>query len=316
MAYEDTAKKIQELAEEALKSGKAEVVIGFGEGTLPGRYVPVFVTRPEDVSRLVWGPFAENNLARYLKDFKGKKVAVCAKGCDSRSIVALLKEGQLDRENLYIIGVPCEGVIDRTKLPEQGMIVSCEATNGQLGVQTAGGTQQFAIAAILRANCAVCERHNPVIQDVMAAEPLEDVQNPDRYASLLESEERPAEERWAQFEKETSRCIRCYACREACPMCYCPTCFVENWQPRWIETGQDKTDLDVFQVVRCYHLAGRCTDCGACVSACPMNIDIRRLLSRLEKSVRDRFGHEVGMNVEEAPPLNTFSQEDPLEQVV
>ena len=99
-------------------------------------------------------------------------------------------------------------------------------------------------------------------------------------------------------------------------MCYCPTCFVENWQPRWIETGQEQTYLDIFQMVRCYHLAGRCTDCGACVSACPMNIDIRRVLSKLEKSVRDRFGHEVGMDVEELPPLNTFEQEDKMEQVI
>jgi ferredoxin len=316
VAYEETTQKIRELAKEALESGKAEVVIGFGEGTIPGRLVPVFITKPEDTDRLVWGPFAENNLARYLKDFKGKKTGICAKGCDSRSIVALLKEKQLDRDSLYIIGVPCEGVVDKTRLPAPEKVVSCETVNGTLKFGTAGGTEEFKISDVLRPNCAVCERHNPVINDVMAAEPVEDMKNPDRYAQLEDVEKKPSEERWAAFEEEALRCIRCYACREACPMCYCPTCFIENWQPRWIETGQEKTDLDIFQIVRCYHLAGRCTDCGACVSACPMNIDIRRLLSRLEKSVRDRFDHEVGMSVDEPPPLNTFSQEDSLEQVV
>lgn len=316
MAYEDTAKKIRELARDALESGRVEVVIGFGEGTLPGRYVPVFVTKPEDTGKLVWGPFAENNLARYLKDFTGKKVGICAKGCDSRSIVALLKEGQGQRDDLYIIGVPCVGVVDRTRLPDPGRILSCSVGDGSLKIETPSGTEEFKIADILRANCAVCEHHNPVIHDVMAAEPVEDVPNPARYAQLEEDEKKPAQQRWAEFENEASRCIRCYACREACPMCYCPTCFVENWQPRWIETGQEQTALDIFQIVRCYHLAGRCSDCGACVSACPMNIDIRRLLSRLEKSVKDRFGHEVGMDVEELPPLNTFAEEDQMEQVI
>ncbi len=316
MAYEDTTKKIRELAKEALESGKTEVIIGFGEGTLPGRFVPVFISKPEDADKLVWGPFAENNLARYLKDFKGKKTGICAKGCDSRSIVALLKEGQLKRDELYIIGVPCEGVVDRTKLPDPGTIISCEFGDGALKLEAAGGGQEYKIAEILRPNCAVCERHNPVMSDVMAGEPVEEGPCETRYARLEEEEARSQDERWAQFEEETARCIRCYACREACPMCYCPTCFVENWQPRWIETGQEQTDLDVFQIVRCYHLAGRCSDCGACVSACPMNIDIRRLLSRLEKTVKDRYGHEVGVNVEEPPALNAYAQEDPMEQLV
>lgn len=316
MVYADTTKKIRELAKEALEAGKAEVVIGFGEGSLPGRYVPIFITKPEDTEKLVWGPFAENNLARYLKDYDGRKIAICAKGCDSRSIVALLKEKQLERDNLYIIGVPCEGIVDRTRLPDPGEIIACEVGEGTLNIQTAAGTQELKIADVLRANCVVCERRNPVIHDVMAAEPLEEGANPARYAALEEDEKRPPEERWAEFEKDTARCIRCYACREACPMCYCPTCFVENWMPRWIETGQEQTDLDIFQIVRCYHLAGRCTDCGACVSACPMNLDIRRLLSRLEKTVREQYGHEVGINVEEPPPLNTFEMEDSMEQVI
>lgn len=315
MAYEDTTKKIRELAKEALESGKAEVVIGFGEGTLPGRFVPVFIRKPEDVEKLVWGPFAEQNLARYLKDAKGK-VAICAKGCDSRSIVALVKEGQLNRDELHIIGVPCEGVVDRTKLPDPGSIVSCEISGGTLNVATAGGTREYKVSEILRPNCAVCERHNPVISDVMAGEAVEEGPCETRYARLEEEEAKSPDEKWAQFEEETARCIRCYACREACPMCYCPTCFVENWQPRWIETGQEQTDLDIFQIVRCYHLAGRCSDCGACVSACPMNIDIRRLLSRLEKSIRDRYGHEVGVDAEEPPALNTYTAEDKMEQVV
>jgi len=316
VGYEETTSKIRELAKEALESGKAEVVIGFAEGSLPGRYVPAFITNAEDANKLVWGPFTENNLARYLKDFKGGKVAICAKGCDSRSIVALLKEKQVDRDSLYIIGVPCSGVVDRTKLPDAGFVNSVSVNGDTLKVKKTVGEEDFSIAGILRPNCVVCEHHNPVISDVMAGEPVEDGPVDARYAMLEESEGKPDEERWAEFEKNTSRCIRCYACREACPMCYCPTCFVDNWQPKWIGAGQEQSDLDVFQIVRCYHLAGRCTDCGACVSACPMNIDIRRLLSRIEKSVKDSFGHEVGINLEEPPPLNTFSQEDTLEQVV
>ena len=120
-----------------------------------------------------------------------------------------------------------------------------------------------------------------------------------------------ADERWAYFTREFERCIRCYACREACPVCYCTECFVDQSQPDWFGKSDDLSDVMAFHLVRIYHVAGRCLDCGACDRACSMHIDLRTLGRKLEKDVRELFEYEPGMDVESAPLLGTFRPDDP-----
>ncbi len=109
------------------------------------------------------------------------------------------------------------------------------------------------------------------------------------------------EERWNYFEELIAPCIRCYACRNACPQCYCPTCFVDESRPQWVGKSLDPTDTRTFHFLRAYHMAGRCTDCGACERACPMDIKVRQFTKKLEKDVKELFGYEVGRGPGGAP---------------
>ena len=106
---------LQETAHDLLEEDKVDLVIGYERGTLPLRTTPCFVRDPEQVTRLVWNPQCENNLATYLHQASGK-VGIVAKACDARSIVAEIVERQIERENVVVIAVPCLAVRRRGRI--------------------------------------------------------------------------------------------------------------------------------------------------------------------------------------------------------
>jgi ferredoxin len=118
------------------------------------------------------------------------------------------------------------------------------------------------------------------------------------------------ESRWKNFEAEISRCIRCYACRQACPTCYCTECFAETNKPAWIGATAEITDTMIFHLIRIFHQAGRCVECDACVRACPMGIDLRPFAGKIALDVREMFGFTPGFDLETPPPLITFKDDD------
>ena len=308
---ENTVQKIREEARRLLSEGLVDVVIGFERGTLPLHSTPVFIRDAADVDRLVWDSFCGNNLATYLPKMGDQRVGVVAKGCDSRAIVALIVEKQIAREKLTIIGVPCHGVIDPHKVVKavEGEILEAEERGEEIVVRGEGFEKILRREDYLSRACETCAHRNPVLYDVLIGEEVEeDASN--RYADVEALEAKPLDERWAYFERQVSRCIRCYACREACPMCYCEECFVDHTRPRWIWPGVHPSDIQIWHIVRAYHQTGRCVECGACERACPMEIPLLYLTKKLCQEVEELYGFEAGMSLEELPPLATFSPED------
>ncbi|RKZ26579.1 4Fe-4S ferredoxin [bacterium] len=290
---------IRKEAKRILEEKIVDIVIGFEKGTLPYTASPVFIENPDDVDKLIWNRYCHNNLAVYLRNFPDKKIGIIVKGCDSRSIVALMAEKQLTRENIYIIGVPCEGMLDKNKLLEEF------GDNPPAEVK-----EEF-----LYPSCQYCEHKNPVIYDFLTGEPVQEKEE-EPYPDVVEFEKKTLDERWKYFQEEASKCIRCYACRQACPMCYCEECFVDTNSPKWLDPGIDLPDLQVWHIIRAYHQAGRCVDCGACERACPMDIKILWLTRKLNKDVRDLFEFEIGIDPEKVPPLGTFSLYDKEEFLI
>lgn len=271
-------KKIQDIARKLLKEKKADVVIGFEKGTLPLYATPCFIKSPDQAGRLTWNSFCGNNLANYLPKRKNK-IGIVAKGCDSRSIVVLIQENQIKREQLYIIGIPCEGMTDKNN--------------------------------VLHDYCLICEHKNPVIYDVLVGEKVKENKKKDKYKEVEKFEKKSSSDKWQYLESELSKCIRCNACRNACPTCYCKECFIDQEKPRWVGTTNNLSDIIFFHLGRIFHQAGRCTDCGACVRACPMNIDLRQFTQKITKDGETLFDYETGLDIDVKPPFTTFKEDDP-----
>jgi ferredoxin len=304
--------KIREIAARLLTEKTVEMVIGFRKGTVPMMNEPYFVKNPLEAANLVWDSNCGINLTNYLTDRK-EKIAVLAKGCDSRNIVTHIIENKVKREQLHIIGVPCQGMIDRHGISDRvdGEILKVVESGERVVVSGRGFEQTFDKADVLQANCRLCIHRNPVIYDELVAEPVPEQQDVDRYVEERRIEAMDVQERWAYFDELLATCIRCYACRNACPLCYCPTCFVDESRPQWVGKSIDPIDTRTFHFLRAYHCAGRCTDCGACERACPMGINMRVFTKKLEKDCFELYGWEAGMSLDQRPPLDTYKLDDP-----
>lgn len=304
--------KIKEIAARILKDCKVDMVIGFRSGTVPMMCEPHFAKTADQVDQLIWDSNCGINLANYLTDRK-EKIGIVAKGCDSRNIVTHIIENKIKRDQLYIIGVPCTGMIDKHKIKAMfaGEILDVSEDENNIRVKGADFEKVLNKQDVLQKNCAVCIHRNPVVYDELAAELVEEQTDVDRYADVEKIEALSPQERWDHFDELLSECIRCYACRNACPLCYCPTCFVDESRPQWVGKSQDPIDVRTFHFLRAYHCAGRCTDCGACERACPVGINMREFTKKLEKDSKTLFDWEAGMSLDERPPLDTYRPTDP-----
>ncbi len=310
LGYND---KIKEIAAKLLKDCTVDMVIGFRKGTIPMMNEPHFAKTPEEVDNLVWDSNCGINLANYLTN-RQEKIGIIAKGCDSRNIVTHIIENKIKREQLIIIGVPCQGMIDKRKINAMFTGEILEVIESDDTITVKGNDFEEVLKNkkdVLQQNCSVCIHRNPVIYDELVADQVEEQTGIDRYEDVNKIEALAPEDKKKFFEDLLAPCIRCYACRNACPLCYCPTCFVDESRPQWVGKSQDLTDVKTFHFLRAFHCAGRCTDCGACERSCPVGINMRVFTKKLEKDCLDLFDWEAGMSLDVRPPLDTYKPGDP-----
>ncbi len=272
--------EIRQTCRTLLEAGTVNVVIAYGQSNPDGPVHPIFVTKPDDVEKIVWNKQCFANLTTYLtrKEVKSLgKAAILVKGCDARSLVVLVQESQVERSDVHVIGLACEGVGE----PE------------------------------LAGKCRVCEVHMPVGVDVTigsteAAAP----EGQNRYALVDEFMKKSPEERMAFWKQEFERCVRCYACRGVCPLCYCNQCIVDKNRPVVIDTSATLKGNFAWNITRAFHLAGRCVSCGECTRVCPAGIDLRMLNASLAQSAEKHFNYRAGMDPETPPVIGTYNAED------
>jgi len=312
---ENLENSIREVAEKLLSEKKVDLIIGYERGTLPLRTTPCFVDKVESIKKLVWNASCDASLSKYVVDRK-EKVGVIAKGCDARLIAVCAIEKQFPRENVVIIGVPCLGVIDRKKIKAKlgdREVLEAVVKDEQIKVKGEGFELVLPKNDFLCDSCLTCGHKNPPIYDVFVGEKVPETTEVNEFAEVSSLESKSAEERWDHFKEELDKCIRCYACRNICPLCYCKMCFVDQTMPAWFGKTNDISDTMIYHIVRAFHIAGRCVDCGACSRACPMDINLRELVKKTEKIMKERYNYEAGVSLEEVPPLGEFKMEDSQE---
>ncbi|WP_243360184.1 4Fe-4S dicluster domain-containing protein [Fundidesulfovibrio terrae] len=293
-----------------------DCVIGWERGWSPLHGTPLFMRSPEDVDRLTWGPFNVGNPATYLTGFKGKKVGVVVKGCDSRSVVQLLQEKLVKREDVVVFGMPCEGVVDLTKVARKvgdiALVNAAVRAGGTLSVTTPEGMVEIPWEEVAADKCLSCQYPNALVSDHFAGEPLPPAMGRDPAAEQLAALEAMAPaELFAHWAKVMERCIRCYACRNACPMCVCRDhCIAQTRDPHWLTQEDSTREKLMFQMIHALHLAGRCTECGECQRSCPVDIPILALRRKLNAVVKDLFDYQAGVDPQAVPPLFTFQVEE------
>ncbi len=307
-------KNLNELAAELLRDGKVDVIVGYSKVQRELASRPIVIENADEADQLIFDRTCENNLVKYLHRLKGKKVGIVVKGCDERSVVGLIQELQVKREDLVLIGASCKGVVDRRLIwlaLDRKPFENPRLDGDKLFVTlTSGFEQEIPVNDVIYTCCRNCFSHNPRFADYLINEPVEQPAVASISPKVAENEAKSCDERWDKFSQEMDKCIMCFACRNVCPACYCETCFTEATKPRWMSKTDDPADAMFFHFTRLQHLAGRCTGCGACERACPVEVDLRLYNDKLRKDVNEMFDFIAGDDPEAKQPLSCYCLED------
>jgi len=307
--------KLRDEAKALLEQGKVDYIIGFAPGSLKFTTTPLITKDKGDIDHLVINPFIVNNLSVFLTEIKGR-VGIVAKGCDSRSIVSLIQDNKVAREDVVILGIPCPGLIDVNKAEklvgkDRDEIDDITRNGDKIAITVDGKKKEFSATEVLFDDCLSCEFPTPKEYDILIGEPTQPVSDAELSREKIKQlEEKPLEQRWEFWKDQFSHCIRCYACRQVCPACFCERCFVEETEPQWVNPMPRWQDNLMFQVTRIIHVAGRCVDCGECERVCPVNIPLRSLTKKMDEIVYDLFQYQAGTDKEAKPFLTAYEQEE------
>ncbi|MBX7041332.1 MAG: 4Fe-4S dicluster domain-containing protein [Ignavibacteria bacterium] len=286
--------ELRRFARELLLKKEVAAVIGY-EQVGEARTRPVVITDPDECRRLVLNEYCLNNLVVYLNRARIKalarskegirKLAVVAKPCDIRSIVALIQENQIRRENLMILSMNCHGVVRD---------FGCEFNGDNLA-----------------AKCISCNTQSSTYADKSFGEVREIPKFTGKLEyDLSEIEQLPPSKRMEFFREQFDKCIKCYACRAVCPLCYCQRCITDKTIPRWIESSSHSRGNFAWNIVRALHLSGRCTGCGECERACPMDIPLSLLNRKMAMKSKELFGYESGKSTDNPTLVGSYDQKD------
>lgn len=268
---------LRERAKALLAEKRVSYVIGWEATRNLQKTRPVFISRQEDADKLVWNPYCVNALAKYAMDdkYSDNKIGICVRGCDARAVNRLLADHQLKRENLYLIGLPCDGKEDRI--------------------------------------CSTCTHRNPVIYDELIGDPVPEksVSADVRFEEVVKLSGMSDDERYHYWAVQYDKCIRCYACRNVCPACNCKECYADQYRVGWQGKQDNRAQNQVYGLTRSFHVGDRCIECGQCERVCPMGLPIMSQTRQMLKSINELFGpYECGLDSETLNIMAKFDLND------
>lgn len=307
---------IKEKAGKLLAEGTVDRVYGWKSGEFFYDPTPALFKSGEELEGLVYDSFCSANLSKYLIEESRKegKLLALLKPCDTYGFNQLLKEHRINREGIYVLGIGCDGMLDINKIKELGFkgIVRVEEAGEQVVVHTIYGEGKCERSSVLLEKCLSCKGKAHKVYDELVIENSEEMDPIDRFAAVREVEALSPEERFEFWQGELSRCIRCNACRNICPVCSCLKCVFDNDQSGVAsKANTDAFEEKLFHIIRAFHVAGRCTDCGECSRVCPQNIPLHLLNRKIIKDINQLYGdYQAGEDPETPGPLTSFNKED------
>ena len=270
-------------AKELLSNGTVNRVIGWEKGLSEDDQTPRIFTSVEELDKnFVYDEYSVANVSKYLiKETKKEgKILAFLKANDTYSFNQLVKEHRVNRENVYIVAVPSNS----------------EAQKGKIHV---------VYDEIMDSDGKITTKKEESQEDKEAF-------NKERFEMVAKLEAMTADERFAFWQNELSKCIRCNACRNVCPACTCEQCVFDNPKSGIAQkAAADSFEEKMFHIIRAFHVAGRCTDCGECSRVCPQHIPLYLLNRKYIKDVDEIYGeYQAGEDTETRAPLNTYKTDD------
>ena len=314
-----TREQLINKASELLDNGTVSCVLGWEKGEFGYDVTPtVFKNADEMKVGFVFGCFSGANFSKYLVSKTQKldgRILVFLKPCDTYSFNQLLTEHRFDREKVYAVGIPCDGMADISKVKAiSGEGISEISEDGdKITVTTIYSDEPVVIDSkdVLLERCINCKSKKHVAYDELLGEEG-DVIDSHRFDEVARLEAMTPDERFAFWQSELSKCIRCNACRDVCPACTCERCVFDN-PTSGVENKSPANSFEekMFHIIRAFHVAGRCTDCGECSRVCPQNIPLHLLNRKFIKDINEFYGeYQAGAEVGSRAPLVDYTTED------
>jgi ferredoxin len=308
---------ILEKCRELLESGLVAAVLGWQKGELPYDTAPMLFQKTDNMDNMVYDSFCGSNLSKILADINfSEKILVFLKPCDTYGLNQLLSEHRVNRENFYVIGIGCGGMFDVNKIKAKNLkgILGIEEKRDKVIIRTLYGDTTCARTDVMLEKCLSCKGKEHMIYDeLMFLELSVETATGDKFLQVAELENMTDTSRFNFWRNELSKCIRCNACRNVCPACSCIQCIFDN--PRSGVSGKvfaTEFEENMYHIIRAYHVAGRCSDCGECSRVCANNIPLHLLNRKLIKDINTLYGPFVaGQTADLTSPLLRFDINDP-----
>ncbi len=304
-------------AKELLDNGTVARVLGWRKGDLSYNPEPAYFDSADELSEFVYNGFCGANLSKYLIEASklDGKTLVLLKPCDTYSFNQLLKEHRIDRDKTYVIGVGCKGKLDIEKIKARGIkgikSISFDANEENLIIDTVYGEKTCPYSEVMLGRCYVCKGKEHRVYDELIGESRE-TKSADRFDEVKKIEAMSPEEKFEFFRGELSKCIRCNACRNVCPACSCRKCVFDSTKfDSQQKANSDSFEEKMFHIIRAFHVAGRCTDCGECSRVCPQGIPLHLFNRKFIKDINEFYGdYTAGESVDSESPLTSFTFDD------